>query len=517
MSIPDMSDDTGVEKDEKYYQKRLLSSCGHQQKWIEELNPLFSWEDIDLVKETQDLRKDMAKHIMDLKTSIADDDRKKDHEFRRTKNTLCRILTKLSPFQITSIPVCSSSYVMRYDFEQVVDKETDKTQVCEIDKTTFYGLIIEYISIIEEVIYSYPREVRTTRDNVEGTSDDDKASFASIEFTKALREQLESLDALKELMIKNQEINSQNIREEYSAYKDKIEPYVGEYTNQNSSMESTQPEWKDLMKTAKIRSKITEEYPRGVTPSVSEYENLYKNSQENINTEVQTPTELESSPDIDESEREAMKKKEKKRYMEYLMSQVGLDRESISRLKGREKDRATKERQEFIDDIVESTQAKKKLSGKVRPITFSSELEKTIPSIISSKKKDEEDQLTQHMLDDYSRERKAIKNEIVDGLENTRKRELKQGTFVGSVTEKEILELNKNLRERKKGGKKSKKKSKKPRKWSTKYKRSIDCSKPKGFSQKQYCKYGRKSKKSKSKPLKRKKKTTLKRNRKSKK
>ena len=29
-------------------------------------------------------------------------------------------------------------------------------------------------------------------------------------------------------------------------------------------------------------------------------------------------------------------------------------------------------------------------------------------------------------------------------------------------------------------------------KWSLKYKRSINCKKPKGFSQKQYCKYGRK-------------------------
>ena len=36
---------------------------------------------------------------------------------------------------------------------------------------------------------------------------------------------------------------------------------------------------------------------------------------------------------------------------------------------------------------------------------------------------------------------------------------------------------------------KSKKKSKK---WSKKYKKSINCKKPKGFSQKQYCKYGRK-------------------------
>jgi len=34
--------------------------------------------------------------------------------------------------------------------------------------------------------------------------------------------------------------------------------------------------------------------------------------------------------------------------------------------------------------------------------------------------------------------------------------------------------------------------TKKPRRWSIKYKRSINCRKPRGFSQKQYCKYGRK-------------------------
>lgn len=32
-------------------------------------------------------------------------------------------------------------------------------------------------------------------------------------------------------------------------------------------------------------------------------------------------------------------------------------------------------------------------------------------------------------------------------------------------------------------------------KWSAKYKRSINCKRPKGFSQRQYCKYGRKSRK----------------------
>lgn len=29
------------------------------------------------------------------------------------------------------------------------------------------------------------------------------------------------------------------------------------------------------------------------------------------------------------------------------------------------------------------------------------------------------------------------------------------------------------------------------RKWSLKYKRTINCNRPRGFSQKQYCKYGR--------------------------
>jgi hypothetical protein len=31
-------------------------------------------------------------------------------------------------------------------------------------------------------------------------------------------------------------------------------------------------------------------------------------------------------------------------------------------------------------------------------------------------------------------------------------------------------------------------------KWSLKYKKSINCNRPKGFSQKQYCKFGRRTK-----------------------
>ena len=47
------------------------------------------------------------------------------------------------------------------------------------------------------------------------------------------------------------------------------------------------------------------------------------------------------------------------------------------------------------------------------------------------------------------------------------------------------------------GGKKRKSNKKTKRKWSLKYKRSINCKKPKGFSQRQYCKRVNKTKKSK--------------------
>lgn len=38
-------------------------------------------------------------------------------------------------------------------------------------------------------------------------------------------------------------------------------------------------------------------------------------------------------------------------------------------------------------------------------------------------------------------------------------------------------------------------KNKPRRKWSMKYKKSINCKRPKGFSQRQHCKYGRKTRK----------------------
>ena len=43
-----------------------------------------------------------------------------------------------------------------------------------------------------------------------------------------------------------------------------------------------------------------------------------------------------------------------------------------------------------------------------------------------------------------------------------------------------------------------KKRSLRRRKWSRKYKKSIKCRKPRGFSQKQYCKYGKRKRKTKN-------------------
>jgi hypothetical protein len=61
-----------------------------------------------------------------------------------------------------------------------------------------------------------------------------------------------------------------------------------------------------------------------------------------------------------------------------------------------------------------------------------------------------------------------------------------------------IHEKTKSNKKKQTGGRKKTKKTKKMkktkkisrRKWSAKYKKSINCKRPKGFSQKQYCKYG---------------------------
>jgi hypothetical protein len=62
-------------------------------------------------------------------------------------------------------------------------------------------------------------------------------------------------------------------------------------------------------------------------------------------------------------------------------------------------------------------------------------------------------------------------------------------SFVEWIKSKETTEQK---TKQQKGGKTRKIRKTIGGKWSSKYKRSINCRRPKGFSQKQHCKYGRK-------------------------
>ena len=55
------------------------------------------------------------------------------------------------------------------------------------------------------------------------------------------------------------------------------------------------------------------------------------------------------------------------------------------------------------------------------------------------------------------------------------------------------MERNTKSKNTKSKNTKSKNTTRRRHKWSLKYKRSIDCNHPHGFSQKQHCKYGRKN------------------------
>jgi len=84
--------------------------------------------------------------------------------------------------------------------------------------------------------------------------------------------------------------------------------------------------------------------------------------------------------------------------------------------------------------------------------------------------------------------------EIVENYEdsNISKKDRTIDSFVEWINSKIKTDL-KNKKSKKhhiRGGRKTKKKY--GGKWSLKYKRSINCKKPKGFSQRQYCKYGHK-------------------------
>jgi chromosome segregation ATPase len=78
----------------------------------------------------------------------------------------------------------------------------------------------------------------------------------------------------------------------------------------------------------------------------------------------------------------------------------------------------------------------------------------------------------------------------------TRQKHDLQNELDTMTSEYRVLTINQNigqgnrLRKSKKKGKKGKR-NKKGGAWTAKYKKSINCNRPRGFSQKQYCKYGR--------------------------
>ena len=79
------------------------------------------------------------------------------------------------------------------------------------------------------------------------------------------------------------------------------------------------------------------------------------------------------------------------------------------------------------------------------------------------------------------------KNRLYQGMIGGKKRHMRNRRPLSLS-----LQKNHTHRKKNKNHKKTQRKSHRGGKWSLKYKRSIDCNHPKGFSQKQHCKYGRK-------------------------
>jgi chromosome segregation ATPase len=90
--------------------------------------------------------------------------------------------------------------------------------------------------------------------------------------------------------------------------------------------------------------------------------------------------------------------------------------------------------------------------------------------------------------------------EAEDSLSNLTSRQTTLNQEIAEL-EARLEDLNRQSNELNRGRGRKKRRQKKRTKvkrggaWTAKYKKSINCMRPKGFSQKQYCKYGRKSKK----------------------
>jgi hypothetical protein len=93
--------------------------------------------------------------------------------------------------------------------------------------------------------------------------------------------------------------------------------------------------------------------------------------------------------------------------------------------------------------------------------------------------------LTNRRFTEYQ-QRKSSSSRIRNSLKKTLDNAHQEALLLANTVKDEIVNSKKSvpIPRQYEGGK-----------WSAKYKRSIDCNNPKGFSQKQHCKYGRKTKK----------------------
>ena len=102
-----------------------------------------------------------------------------------------------------------------------------------------------------------------------------------------------------------------------------------------------------------------------------------------------------------------------------------------------------------------------------------------------------EAQAKQQLLTKANEKYKTLNEDIV---ELTQQKDQLQNELDTMTSEYRELTINQNIGQGKKQ-RKSKKKGKRGKNgggpWTAKYKKSINCNRPRGFSQKQYCKYGR--------------------------
>ena len=96
---------------------------------------------------------------------------------------------------------------------------------------------------------------------------------------------------------------------------------------------------------------------------------------------------------------------------------------------------------------------------------------------------------------DISEQPRFDLNKRVQELDTEITDKIYENTFKSAVTSPAPLSQTGGKLRKRSRKRKTLKKAK--RKWSNQYKKSINCKKPNGFSQKQYCKYGRKTKKTK--------------------